>query len=88
VLIIHHFPGQFLNPKVRIRTTYKELHLVDGRVVPVQAGTVWKDVADSYAGKTCWYPLEGEKVIEGEPYQYVIEHLMSTKYKFSFFSKK
>lgn len=61
---------------------------MDKRVVPVRQGTVWNDVTDDYAGKNCWYPLEGEKIIEGEPYQYIVEHIMSTNYKYSLFTRK
>ena len=80
--------GQFINSKVRISTTYKELHLADKRVVPLQEGKIWKDVPDNYSDQSCWYPVEGEKIIEGEPYQYIVEHIMSTKYKYSLFTKK
>ena len=82
-------PGQFFHSKVRISTNYKELHLADDRVVPVEEGLVWKNVGDDryYAGKSCWYPKAGESVIEGEPWQYIMEHIMSTSYKFSLFKK-
>lgn len=56
--------------------------------MPVRQGVVWKDVADSYDGKNCWYPLEGERIIAGEPYEYIVEHIMSTKYKYSLFTRK
>ena len=82
-------PGQFFNAKVRISTNYKQLHLADDRVVPVQEGVVWKDVVDEgVAGRTCWYPADGESIIEGEPWEYIVEHIMSTGYKYSLFTRK
>lgn len=58
-------------------------------MVPVEEGAVWEGVVDDgYGGERCWYPLEGKSVIEGKPWEYVVEHIMSTKYKYSLFSKK
>lgn len=81
-------PGQFFHSKVRISTNYKLLHLANNRPVPVQEGPVWSNAGDTYAGKTCWYPAEGEKIIEGEPWEYIVEHIMSTNYKYSLFTRK
>ena len=78
-----------MHSKVRVRENYNELHLADGRVVPVEKGVVWEGVLDEgYRGETCWYPQEGESVIEGKPWEYIVEHIMSTSYKYSLFSHK
>lgn len=71
---------------MRIRENYQELHLASGRVVPVEKSIVWEAVVDEgYQGETCWYPREGETVIEGSPWEYIVEHIMSTNYKYSLF---
>lgn len=80
--------GQFYHPRVRISSNYKELHLYSGRVVAVEEGLVWDSVTDGdYVGQRCWYPVAEESVIEGEPWQYVVEHIMSISYKYSQFSR-
>ncbi len=66
----------------------KELRLANGRLVPVEERKVWDTILDEgYAGETCWFPLEGESVIEGHSWDYVVEHLMDTHYKYSLFQK-
>lgn len=74
---------------MRVRENYKELHLADGRVVPVEKRVVWDAVVDEdYKGEMCWYPQEGTSIVEGKPWEYVVEHIMSTSYKYSLFSHR
>ena len=85
-------PGQFLRPGVKIDT--KSGHLIlggDRDPIPVQLGPVWDTVREErYRERQCWYPLdqEGLSVLEGEPYDYVTEHLLSHKYIHSQFDPK
>lgn len=66
----------------------EEFTQASGRVVPVEKGSVWDTVSDAmFKGKTCWYPKDGHSVIDGEPWEYVVEHLLSTKFKHSFFKQ-
>lgn len=71
---------------MRISDNYKELRLADGRVVPVEEGVVFKDVVDrGYKDMNCWYPVDGQSVIEGQSWHYIVEHIMSTKFKYSLY---
>ena len=80
------FSGQFYHPKVHISDDYSELHLADGRTVPIEEGVVFKDVVDiGHKDKTCYYPVDGQSVIEGKSWNYVVEHIMSTKFKYSLY---
>lgn len=80
--------GQFYHSKVRVSLAYQELHLMNGKVVPVEEGLVWDDIVDpAYAGKACWHPVDGESVIEGNPWDYVVEHINSPAYKYSLYKK-
>ena len=54
----------------------------DGTTVVVERALVWNDLKDGvYPGKKCWYPKENETVLLGESWNYIVEHVMSTKYK-------
>ena len=92
VIVNHLFPGQFLRPGVRIDVESGQLHLGPDRdPIPVELAPVWDGVHDDgYRGRQCWYPLEQESqsVLEGEPYDYVTEHLLSHKYRHSQFDPK
>ena len=79
--------GQFFHHKVRINSRNKQLYLADGRVVSVEEGVVWKTVHESFVGKMCWYPAEGESVIEGQPWDYVVDNIAATHYKYSLYTK-
>ncbi len=78
----NHLPlGQFYSPKVRLNTAKKELTRADGEKIPVREGSLWDTVTDDlYVGRECWYPEEGYSAIQGEPWQYVVEHLLATSF--------
>lgn len=78
--------GQFLSPKVRINTATGELVTRTGETVPLERGVVWSNLRDGvFPGQKCWYPKEGSSVIQGNTWDYIVEHVMSTKYKHSMF---
>ena len=80
--------GQFYSPKVRLNKSKKELTRADGRSVPVEEGPLWDTVKDGvFAGQKCWYPQQGYSAIEGEPWEYVVEHLLSTSFRRTLFKK-
>lgn len=84
--MINLFSGQFYHPKVRISNNYKVLHLADGRVVPVEEGAVFKATVDQgFKDQSCWYPVDGQSVIEGQSWNYIVEHIMSTKFEYSLY---
>lgn len=71
---------------MRVDETSRKLRLKDGKEVPVEEGVVFKDVVDhGYREKTCWYPVEGQPVLEGQSWNYIIEHIMSTRSKYSLY---
>lgn len=79
--------GQFYSPKVRLNMAKKELTRADGEKIPVQEGPLWDTIKDGrYADRECWYPEEGYSAIEGEPWQYVVEHLLATTFKRTLYS--
>ena len=83
-----YYSGQFYHHKVRISPAYKKLYLADGKVVHVEEGSVWDTVEEKeYTGKKCWHPVEGESAIQGQSWEYVVDHIMATRYKHSLFSK-
>jgi len=79
-------PGQFLSSKVQIDTAQRQLLRQTGAPVPVKEGQVWDSVKEKdYRDKLCWYPSGEESAIQGFAYEYIVEHLLATKYKFSLF---
>ena len=79
-------PGQFLSSKVKIDTLQRKLVRQEGPPVPVEEGRVWGSVKEmDYRDKTCWYPSGEESAIQGFAYEYIVEHLLATRYKFSLF---
>lgn len=78
--------GQFLSPKVRINSATGELTLSNGSSVAVERGVVWRSLKDGvYPGHRCWYPKQGTTVLQGNSWDYIIEHIMSTQYKYTLF---
>lgn len=85
---VHGLIGQFYHNRVYIDSQNKRLHLARGKVVPVREDVVWDTVVDKpYGGKNCWYPNDGESPIEGQPWEYIVEDIMSVSYKYSLFKK-
>ena len=88
VIIVKSFlAGQFLSSGVSVDTA-KKLLQVPKRTdpIPVLKAPVWDTVEDKeYRGRHCWYPTNGTSVLEGMSYDYIIEHILSTKFKFSEF---
>ena len=84
--------GQFLRPGVGIDVDSGQLILGPARdPVPVSPGPVWDSVQDTgYQDRTCWYPADQDtaSVLEGEPYDYVTEHILAHKFLFSQFNPK
>lgn len=59
-----------------------------GSPIPVREGKVWDSVKEKdYQGRTCWYPLGNASAIEGFAYEYIVEHILATSYKFSHFKR-
>lgn len=90
VIIVHVLyailPGQFLSSKVQIDTAQRQLLRQTGAPVPVKEGQVWESVKEKdYRDKLCWYPSGEESAIQGFAYEYIVEHLLATRYKFSLF---
>ena len=55
--------------------------------MPVLAGRVWDEVeVEEVRGEPCWYPEHDSVVIEGYAYDYIVEHVLSTAYKYSKFT--
>ncbi len=78
--------GQFLSPDVQIDRDKSSLLLPDRDPVNLELRSVWEAVTEpDVEGKPCWYPAEGETVLEGRPYDYIVEHILATSYKFSKF---
>ena len=72
---------------VHIDQTRRELELGRGAPVPVLAGRVWDEVeVEEVRGEPCWYPEHDSVVIEGYAYDYIVEHVLSTAYKYSKFT--
>ena len=87
MLISNIISGQFLSPKVRINTAVGELVKSDGSTIAVEKALVWSSLRDGvYPGHKCWYPKGEEGVLEGNTWDYIVEHVMSTKYKHSLFN--
>lgn len=79
-------PGQFLSSKVQIDTAQRQLLRQTGAPVPVKEGRVWDSVKEKdYRDQLCWYPSGEESAIQGFAYEYIVEHLLATRYKFSLF---
>ena len=85
-------PGQFLRPGVGIDVESGQLALGPDRdPIPVQPAPVWDSVQDEgYQDRQCWYPVDQDTVsiLEGQPYDYVTEHLLAHKYLYSQFNPK
>ena len=78
--------GQFFSPKVRINTATGELICSDGTTVAVEKALVWSSLKDGvYPGQKCWYPKEENSAIHGNSWDYILEHIMSTKYMHTMF---
>ena len=81
-----------MRPGVNIDVESGQLNLGPDRdPIPVSPAPVWDSVQDEgYQDKQCWYPMEqdGLSVLEGQPYDYVMEHLLAHKYQFSEFDPK
>lgn len=81
------FAGQFFSPMVRVDSVRHELLLGRGSPVPLKEGRVWDGVeVEEVKGEHCWYPAPDSTVIEGYSYDYIVEHVLSTAFKFSKFS--
>ena len=84
--------GQFMRPDVNIDVESGQLNLGPDRdPIPMSPAPVWESVQDKgYQDKQCWYPMEqdGLNILEGQPYDYVTEHLLAHKYQFSEFDPK
>ena len=87
-----HLLGQFLRPEVKINVESGQLHFGSDRdPIPVSPAPVWDSVQDKgYQDRQCWYPDNQDKanILEGQPYDYVTEHLLSHKHQFSQFDPK
>lgn len=78
--------GHFLSPKVRINSATGELMLNNGSSIAVERGVVWGSLKDGvYPGHRCWYPKQATTVIQGNSWDYIIEHIMSTQYRHTLF---
>lgn len=83
-ILIH--VGQFLSPKVRINSAIGELTLSNGSSVAVEKGVVWGSLKDGvYPGHRCWYPKQGTTALQGNSWDYIVEHIMSTQYRHTLF---
>ena len=84
--------GQFMRPDVNIDVESGQLNLGPDRdPIPMSPAPVWESVQDKgYQDKQCWSPMEqdGLNILEGQPYDYVTEHLLAHKYQFSEFDPK
>ena len=80
------YSGQFYSPKVRINLSTNEFTKASGRRIPIEEGPIWDTVNNGlYTGQKCWYPESGYSAIDGEPWEYVVEHLLATSFKRSLF---
>ena len=81
-----------MRPGVSIDAQSRELHLGPDRdPIPVELAPVWDSVQDEgYQDKQCWYPTDQDNmnILEGQPYDYVTEHLLAHKYLYSEFDPK
>ena len=51
-------------------------------------GIIWDTLQDDVyaADQKCWYPVDGESVIEGEVWEYIVEHLHAIRFKHTLFN--
>ena len=84
----HTHTGQFFSPKVRIDTSTKELTRASGITVPIEEGPIWESVNDGvYVDTSCWYPKQGYSAIDGEPWEYVVEHIQAFSFKHTLYKQ-